>query len=248
MTITIGGKRYVPGMYSHKKFTGAQLADKYFDELGKKKIKQQQEANRPEIFPCISLARKIGVGALEIADMLGEELQFPVIDREILTHIANEANLSEQSVKYFDERYPGKLNEFMKYLFGEKAFINSDYSRHLFSTVLSLAGTGSTIFVGRATHLILPRDRTLAVHCICSDDYRCKRLAEMMDVPQSETAQKLGQIDKEQQDFLKKAFGKAAVESVDFDVVINFDHLRDKASAVQLIKTAFMNKFQSEVC
>ena len=248
MTITIGGKRYVPGMYSHKKFTGAQLADKYFNELGKKKIKQQQEANRPEIYPCISLARKIGVGALEIADMLGEELQFPVIDREILTHIANEANLSEQSVKFFDERYPGKLNEFVKYLFGEKAFINSDYSRHLFRTVLSLAGASSTIFVGRGTHLILPRERTLAVHCTCSDDYRSKRVATMMDVPQNETAQKLSQIDKEQKEFFTKTFGKAAVESVDFDLIINFDHLREPASAVQLIKNAFMEKFQAEVC
>ncbi|MBU0995267.1 MAG: cytidylate kinase-like family protein [Proteobacteria bacterium] len=248
MTIKIGGKNYVPGMYSHKKFTGAQLADKYFSDVEKKLIEKQKALKRPEIHPCISFSRKIGVGALEVADILGEDLGYPVMDREILTHIACEANLSEKTVKYFDERYPGMLNEFMKYLFGEKAFIKSDYSRHLFSVVLSLGGTASTIFVGRGTHLILPKNRTLAVRCTCSDEYRSKRLSRMLEVSEKEAAAKLAQIDKEQQEFFKKTFGKTSVESHEFDLVLNFDLLKEPASAAKIIKTAFMQKFQSELC
>jgi hypothetical protein len=48
----------------------------------------------------------------------------------------------------------------------------------------SMAATGSTIFVGRGTHLILPRDRVLAVRLICSDAFRTERLASLSIEPE----------------------------------------------------------------
>jgi cytidylate kinase len=247
MKIKIGGKTYVPGMYLHKKFTGSQLADKYFRDLEKRQLAARKEGRSPEIFPCISFSRKIGVGALEVADALAEDLKLPVIDREILTYIAEEGNLNEKTVRYFDERYPGKLNEFMKYLFGEKAFINSDYSRHLFRVVLALAGTTSTIFVGRGTHLIIPQGRTLSVRCTCSDEYRNKRIAKLLEISEKEAAVQLEQIDKEQEEFFKKTFSKTTTESHEFDLVINFDGLTEPASAAKIIKEAFHEKFKKEL-
>ena len=176
----IGGVKYVPGMYGKKRFTGHQLADKYFRDLEKKIIEKKRAEKKPEIFPTICFSRKIGVGALEIADIVGKNIGYNVVDRELLEYIAKEAKLSQKTVKYFDERYPGVLNEFAAFLFGEKSFIKSDYSRHLFNVVISLAGLEPTIFVGRGTHLIIPRDRVLAVRCICSDEHRIKRLSKIL--------------------------------------------------------------------
>jgi len=243
----IGSVKYVPGMYGKKRPAGHQLADKYFRDVEKKIIEKKRREKKPEIYPTISFSRKIGVGALEIADILAKSIDYNVVDRELLEYMAKEAKLSKKTVAYFDERYPGLLNEFAAFLFGEKSFIKSDYSKHLFNTVLSIAGLEPTIFVGRGTHLILPRDRVLAVRCICSDQHRIKRLARILKVEEGEAAAKLGQIDKEQRTFFKKVFNKKDAVPYEFDLVVNFDYIKDPRDAAEIVEQAFKKKFAEEL-
>ena len=245
--VQIGGIKYTPGMYTHKRSTGSQLADKHFRELEKKYIEKKREEKRPEIFPTICCSRKIGVGALEIADIIAKNINYKVVDRELLEHIAQEAKLSQKTVAYFDERYPGYLKEFAAFLFAEKSFIKSDYNRHLFNTVISLAGLEPTIFVGRGTHLILPRDRILAVRFICSDEHRIKRLSEILKVTEKEAADKLPQLDKEQRTYFKKAFGKKDAVPYEFDIVINCDYIKNTQDAADIVEQAFKKKFAQDL-
>lgn len=247
MGVQIGGIKYIPGMYEKKRPTGSQLTDKYFRDLEKKWIEKKKKEKKPEIFPTITFSRKIGVGALEIADVLAKKINYGVVDRELLMHIAEQGKLSEKTVAYFDERYPGVLNEFAKLLFGEKSFIKSDYNRHLANVVLSLAGLEPTIFVGRGTHLIIPRDRVLAVRFICSDEHRIKRLARILGVKEKEAADKLPQIDKEQKQFFKKAFGKNDAVPYEFDMVINCDYITNTKDAAEIVEVAFKKKFAKEL-
>ncbi|MGD2029042.1 MAG: cytidylate kinase-like family protein [Desulfobacterales bacterium] len=245
--VQIGGIKYTPGMYTHKRPTGTQLADKHFHELEKKYVEKKREEKRPEIFPTICCSRKIGVGALEIADIIAKKINYKVVDRELLEHMANEAKLSQKTVAYFDERYPGYLKEFAAFLFAEKSFIKSDYNRHLVNTVIALAGLEPTIFVGRGTHLIIPRDRVLAVRFICSDDHRVKRLSKILKVKEKEAADKLPQIDKEQRSFFKKVFGKKDAVPYEFDMVINCDYIKDTQVAANIVEEAFKSKFADEL-
>jgi cytidylate kinase len=245
--VQIGGIKYTPGMYTHKRPTGGQLADKHFLDLEKKYIEKKKEEKRPEIFPTICCSRKIGVGALEIAEIVAKNIGYKVVDREILEHIAQEAKLSQKTVAYFDEHYPGYLKEFVAFLVGEKSFIKSDYNRHLINVVISLAGLEPTIFVGRGTHLIIPRDRVLAVRFICSDDHRIKRLSRILKVTEKEAADKLPQLDKEQRSFFKKAFGKKDAVPYEFDMVINCDYVKDTQVAAKIVEEAFKNKFAQEL-
>ncbi len=247
MTMNIGGMKYMPGMYSTKRPTGAQLAENYFRNLDHKLIEKKKEEKRPEIYPCISFSRKIGVGAMEVAEILTNNFNYSIVNRNILEYIAAEANLSQKTVAYYDERYPGKINEFVYFLFGEKSFIKSDFTKHLFSSVLSIAGIESTIFLGRGTHLILPRERTLAVRLICSDEYRNARLAKILGISNSEARNTMAEVDEEQTDFLIKAFGKKEVVSYDFDLVINFDWIKNVQSAAKIVELAFQEKFSADL-
>ena len=101
MTIIIGGVKYTPGMYAGKRPTGAQLAENYFKELDKRLVVEEKLRRRPEIFPTICFSRKIGVGALEIADILAAKIGDHVVDQEVLEYIAKKANLSEKAVAHF---------------------------------------------------------------------------------------------------------------------------------------------------
>lgn len=203
----------------------------------------QPKGDTGELPPTVCFSRKIGLGALDIADLVAQRLGCRVVDREILDYMAGEAGVNRRTVALFDERYPGKLGEFLALAFGEKAFVKTDYSRLLFSAVLSIAGLGTTLFVGRGCHLVLPRQRTLAVRFICARETRVRRLAETLEVPVRTIDSRLDAIDREQREFFKKVYGKKEASPYEFDLVINTDDLSRPSWAAEVVLTAFREKF-----
>jgi len=240
--------KYVPGMHARQRPNAAHLAGQFISEWHQRYLKLKGKKFEPsEIPPIICFSRKIGGGALEIADLLAEKIDYRIVDRELLEHIAKDKDLSKKTVEFFDERYPGKMSELAAMLFGEKSFIMSDYVKNLISAVFTFANMGSTIFVGRGIHLILPRDRVLAVRTICSDKYRIKRLADILDVEEDEAEKLLHHIDREQRAFFKKAFGRKDASPYEFDVVINSDFFNGSQAAAEVIACAFKEKFAAEL-
>lgn len=244
MALNLKKLDYVPGGYGKKRTKPDQWIDNYVLDWEKQQLKKKKKTADSEKMPmAICFSRKIGAGALEIADLLGKKTGYRVADRRIIEHIADDSKISEKTVAFFDERYPGKMSEFLRLLFGEKAFIKSDYTRCLFRTVLSISSLEPTIFVGRGAHLILPRERVLAVRFICSKAHRVRRLAGIFGVTEEIAEMKLDQIDKEQRDFFKKTFGKKDASPYEFDIVINGDYINKPQWAAEIVYQAFKEKF-----
>ena len=248
MAIKESKLKYIPGTHAKKRPDPAHLADQFIREWHQRHLKLKGEKFVPsEIPPVICFSRKIGGGALEIADLLAGKIYYRVVDRELLEHMAKDKELSKKTVEFFDERYPGKMSELGSMLFGEKSFIMSEYVKNLVSAVFTFSNMGSSIFVGRGAHLILPRDRVLAVRIICSDEYRIERLANILDVEESEAEKLLHKIDHEQRAFFKKVFGKKDASPYEFDMVINSDFITGPAEAAEIIACAFKEKFAAEL-
>lgn len=235
----------MPGAYSKQRPDAFMMAMQYIEELEKRRPKSK-DAEMIKMAPAICFSRKIGGGALEIADILSGKIKLPVVDREILEHIAQNLKLSKKTIEFFDERYPGKMAELGAMFLSEKSFIMSDYIRNFVSAVFTFADRGSTIFVGRGTHLVLPRDRVLAVRVVCSDELRIKRLATIQGIEETEAKKILGQIDKEQRDFFKKAFGKKDASPYEFDLIVNCDYLSEPQGVAKIVAQAFIQKFAFE--
>ena len=246
MAIDSDIRKYTPGMYAKKKYTSSQMTEKFFREwIQTRLVEIHKNRQLPRLTYCICFSRKIGVGALEIADVLAEKSGFHVVDREILEQIALNASLELSTVEPFDERYPDAVNSFISMLFGEKSFIISDHIKHLALAIYSFADSGPTIFVGRAVHLILPREKVLAVRFISSMDYRAKRVAKILQV-EEETAKKiLKEKDNAQRNFFKKVFKKKEASPYEFDLVINCDYLDDSQSAADIVDKAYRSKFRN---
>jgi len=241
------GMKYVPGYYSPKRQVASRLAQYYVSEWDKTRIKMKTKDKKTIIPPTICLSRKIGVGALEIADILAQKIGYTVADREIIEQIAKEGKLREKTVAIFDERYPGIRNEFAALMFGEKSFIMSDYLKQLHNVVLSIAAMGPTIFVGRGTHLILPRDRVLAVRCLGSKAHRAGRLTRILNIKKEEADRTLDRVDAEQKSFFKKFFGKKDASPYEFDLIINCDYIQQPEWAANIVLQAFKEKFSVKI-
>ena len=231
---------YQAGSYHKTRPRVAEVAQQYVSSAEKKfrelPVTEDTQAGIP---PTICFSRKIGVGAVEIADGLSAKLGVRVADRLIIENIAADKTLKEKTIRLFDERYPGKIVELGAFLFGEKSFVMTDYIRALFGSVYTLAESEPTIFVGRGAHLILPRERVLAVRLICSKSYRVNRLANMLDISNTDAEKKLAELDEEQKRFFKKVFKRQDASPYEFDLVINMDFIRNPAWAVDIVHTAF---------
>ena len=238
------GTKYVPGTYAKPRPSASEMANRYIREWDEKhreaKAKEPQAVLYP---PTICISRKLASGAVEIADLVAEKIGYRVVDQQILQHIATNASLSEKTVAIFDERYPGKLSELVTLAFGEKAFIKSDYAKHLFSSVYAIAALGPTIFVGRGVHLLLDREKVLAVRIISSDQFRIQRLATLMSISKEEAAKQISELDRLQAAFFKEVYNKKDASPYEFDMVINCDYIKEPRSAAEIVLTAFRRKF-----
>jgi len=238
------GSKYVPGTYAKPKPTAPEMANRYIREWEEKhRETKAKESRAVEYPPTICISRKLASGAVEIADLVAQKIGYRVVDQQILQHIATTASLSEKTVAMFDERYPGKISELVTLAFGEKAFIKSDYAKHLFSSVYAIAALGPTIFVGRGVHLLLSREKVLAVRIISSDQFRVQRLVNLMNISKEEAAKQISELDRLQVAFFKEVFNKKDASPYEFDLVINCDYIKEPQSAAQIILTAFKGKF-----
>lgn len=235
---------YVPGFYEAKKPSAAELANRYIREWDEEQEKMEKEDIQPEkLLPTICFSRIIGVGAVEIADILAKKIGYRVVDRQILEHITSEIKLSNITTASFDKRYPGKMSEYLSRLFHETSFPDNDYNRHLFATIRSIAGLGPTIFIGWGTHLVLPRERVMAVRFVCSKAYRIKRLATILNVDELEIERKLEDFNLKQSYFYKKVFNIEKASTQEFDLVINCDFIKDPQWAAEIVEENFKKKF-----
>lgn len=232
---------YTPGVYGQERRSAGELADRFIREWDERRLRERPREKT--LFPSICFSRKIGAGALEIADLVAPELGFRVVDREIMEHIAGQAGLSERTVAMFDECYRGRVSELLALAFGEKSFIKSDYTRHLFSSAIAMSGLGPTLFVGRGIHLLLPRDQVLAVRFICSDGRRIRRLSDILGASEDEVQGQLGRMDREQRDFFRSVYGKKEASPYEFDMVIHCDFIRNPSWAAGIVIRAFREKF-----
>jgi hypothetical protein len=239
--------KYIPGTYAKRTPDATHLVDHYVKNWGKKWIELNQQQLEGAMHPCICFSRKIGVGALEVADILGERLGFSVADREVIEHIAQDKNLTHKTVSFFDERYPGKVNELVAFFFGEKSFVMDNYARQLFVTAFSIAAIEPTIFVGRGIHLILPRNRILSVRLVCSQEYRIRRLSSILKVKEKDIEAQLVKIDGEQTAFFKKVFKKQSASPYEFDICINCDHISGYNKIADIVHEAFIKKFDKDL-
>jgi cytidylate kinase len=233
---------YPPGYYGKKMMTASDWAGTQIRQWERAKA-ELKTANQFSQKKCICLSRGIGAGALDVANFLSEITGFRVIDKEIIKHMAKDSSLTEKIIAFFDERFPGKMNELLVSLSIEKKFFKNDYVKQLAKTVAALAHTEPTIFVGRGTHLILPRQTILSVQLICSKKRRVENLAKALGIGNGDAEAILNRIDDGHHEFFKEVFLREKTSPDEFDLVINTDHIRSEHQVAKIIACAFAQKF-----
>ena len=189
-------------------------------ELRKAQRLALPEPQRREVEDFIAISRAVGAGGGELARKLGNLLDWPVFDKEILGAMAGDDDLRRALYASMDERDLGWCEETLRALM-QPGFVKNDYFHRLTRTILSLARQGAAVFLGRGAHLILPQDRGFRVRLVAPLRKRIQRLAELWDLTFEQAHADLERIERERAEFVRRHFPTATGDEPRHDLTIN---------------------------
>lgn len=207
-----------------------------WEMLRSRRLAESKSDEQKSLWACLSISNAVGAGGAEIADMLSRRLGWPLFGKSLLQAMAGDDEIRTRIYHSMDERSMGWFEEMMRSLL-DKNFSRNDYFRKLNETVLYLAEEGHTIFLGRFTDLILPRDRGLRVKVVASLEYRVANFARHAEVGLDEARTAVERIEAERADFVRRHFRIEPCDNARFDLMVNSEWFTIEQS-VELIITA----------
>jgi cytidylate kinase len=198
----------------------------------------------------IALSRQAGARGSEVAQALGERLEWPVYDRELVQRIAGEMGLRVHLLESVDEQRVGWLRECLQAFTSTAGVSASAYVHQLAETMLALAAHGECVLVGRGAALFLPAATTLRVRLVAPRAERIAVVRQRLGIPYEQAALWVDTTDRERDRFVQDHFHKDPSDPCRYDLVLNsarfsvaecaefiltaLDHLRARTPATPL--------------
>lgn len=159
-----------------------------------------------EMNTIITIGRQFGSGGKEIAEKLGESLQIPVYDKEMLAVAAKDSGICQELFESHDEK---PTNSFLYSLvmdtysmgYSPNAYMDMPINHKVFlaqfDAIKKLANEGPCILVGRCADYALDSyDNCLSVFIHANLDARIRRIARMYDLTDSKAKDMIVKTDK----------------------------------------------------
>jgi cytidylate kinase len=204
-------------------------------ELARTQRLSVPESDRPEAEDFISISRSVEAGGKEIATMLGERLGWPVFDKELLDVMAGDDDLRRRIYDSLDERDAGWFEETVRAL--QRNFVKNDYFHRLTQTVLCLARQGRAVFLGRGTHLMLPKGVGLRVRIVAPHQTRVQAYAKRAGLGIEEARAAVIRLERERAEFIEHHFKVDVADPEHYDITLNLARC-DLKQAVEMILAA----------
>ena len=202
-------------------------------ELSRAQRPEPEEDAEPPVQEFVAISRMVGAGGHAVAIALGEQLGWPVFDRELLQVMAGDDRVRSRLYEDLDERDLGWIEDSLRWLV-EGTSRKDDYFRRLSETILAIARQGRSVFLGRGADLVLPPGCGLRVYLIASHDHCARSVAGRMGISEVRAHGEVERIQQQRTDFLLRHFGKASVAQARHDMILNTGRFT-VAEAVSLI-------------
>ena len=194
----------------------------------------------------ITISRQFGSGGKALGEKLAEALGYVFADSDIVTRIAQAANVSEAYVEHMEKETGGKflwlISQLVsrslvdKILGDERGYIDETiYLDYLVVLIAQLADEGNVVLMGRGSQYIL-RDHPDAIHLLLVDslENRIRKVMERHGLTRKKAIQMVRDEDKRRTGLYKKIgktdYDKAGV----YDLAVNLGKV-DADTALNMI-------------
>lgn len=192
-----------------------------------KRFKESPPAAPPDESPepprgvTIAISREAGAGGANLARALGERLNWPVYDRELLRRIEEKLGLGINVLEDIDEKHHSWLYDVLEGFRAAPTVTSFTYVRRLVELIVSLAARGNCVVVGRGATALLPPATTLRVRLVGDRESRIANIRQQFGYTRDEAAGWVDQVDRERIAFVKDHFHKDPTDPHVFDMVLN---------------------------
>jgi cytidylate kinase len=192
--------------------------------------------------PMLTVSNQYGSGGSQIARIVGDRLQWPVWDKEIVRKIAEEYQVAETDVDDKDERRTSVLERVVGVL-GVGGFataynmlppgIDDDRLLHMTRTIVEdIARTGRAIIVGRGgNHILAKRPRTLHVFVFAPLEARVRRVAAAEKFTRTEAERRVSGMDKLRTDYVRSFYHADWRDPTNYNLTVDSSVWGDAATA-----------------
>jgi cytidylate kinase len=177
----------------------------------------------------VTVSREYGAGGGEVSRLLAEALGWELLDRELLHQAAAVERVPDADLERLDEKAVSTADRFRLHP------PHQQYIHGLTEVVRQAAARGNVVLVGRGARQLLG-DAPGAFHLrlMAPRDWRVRRMAELEGAAPEQVLARCLEVDRTRERFTRYFFGSAALQSDQYDLVVNTGRvpLNDVATSV----------------
>lgn len=196
------------------------------------------------VLPTITISKEIGSLGVELADRLAKRLQWQVYDKNLVEHIANDAQVRKHVVESFDEKTQSEFETWLHTLLDRHALASDKYFKHLLIVMLSIAEHGSAIILGRGGNFILSPQTALRLKTVAPKGMRVEYIVKHEKLDTKRANQRVSEADKERRAFIRRFFHHDVEDPLCYDLILNMGCLQ-LTEAEEIVVHALKSKFRN---
>jgi cytidylate kinase len=186
--------------------------------------------------PVITVSRQYASGGAEIAQMIGAQLGWTVIDNEFVDLVAERSGLPATEVERLEERVPGLLERLAQALAlaSPEPFVvtgetpttgptpEDELVRVTERIISEAVKHDNVVLVGRGAQAYLAhRVNVLHIFIVAPREVRVKRAMERLKLDQKAAERTVDQIDAGRRHYVKTYYGRAWDDPTNYDLILN---------------------------
>jgi len=179
------------------------------------------EQNGQTLPITIAVSQECGVNGRGIAKAIGQQLDWPVYDRELVEMISEDTGVHTHLLDSIDEKSPHWLAECLDTFQQEKTISGSGYAIRLIKVLFALSGHGNCVVMGRGAAQVLPVKQTLRVRLVAPLAERITEIQQQKEMSYKEAKKHIEEVDKERAAFVKGYFHKDVSDPHGYDLLAN---------------------------
>jgi cytidylate kinase len=204
------------------------------DDFIKEQVARWRQQTKGEI-PVITISAEPGSGGHVVAKALAARLELDLFDRDMIKKIAQSSRISDTVVETMEKERLSGIEDFIASLVDDRYLHPDVYLEHLMKVVSVIGKHGRAIIVGRGANFILPVKDRLALRVVAPLEKRIENITTTYGVTSHEAKGRAMSREAKRSAFIRKAFHADVADPVNYDLVINTQHLSVEAAVGAVI-------------
>ena len=175
--------------------------------------------------PFLAISREAGAGASLVAQRVGQEMGWQVMDRNLLDQVAEKFHIPREMLELHDETHSSIISNILGAMVDQSLISPEKYVIHLGRLILAAARRGKVVFVGRGAPYVLPRTGGLAVRIVAPEEFRIQRIMQRANLSEVEARRHMEKVDRGRREFVQRYFHSDIADPCHYDMILNTGRL-----------------------